>query len=408
MSSGSFQDITVTDFSPTEDLGQNLGTPELRWKEIFATKLSDGEKNIDMAGLLDAAEGMQTVDIAIADINSKNDMLSQNILSEAETRQQSDANLQTQINQKVANDDSRLSNSRTPLAHANTHNGGGSDPIPEATIVHSGLMSATDRSYIDGRYPVGGFNYYVDPSGDTSQNTPGTSSAPFKSPMYALRILRKRYNGIEGTVNILLNPGEYAAETFSLVNPPLGPCIININPVDINNLPTLNITGNLYLRNVGVMSFGPMNYNISGNVYVNSGAYVVMGSTTAPSKIKIGSTATIFFSSDYNGQLILQGEWSLDGSNGGGGNFIFNSTEGFFSALNTKIILHDFSKSFRFFAHTIGGSFDFRSMTFDISDTQITSKFYAVAGAIIWTGGAGANFLPGINSGSTDAGSFYL
>lgn len=280
-----------------------------------------------------------------------------------------------------------------------------SDP---ATATIDGLMPAADRMYIDGRYPVGGFNYYADPGGDTSQNTPGTLAAPFKSPMHALRILRKRYNGIDGTVNILLNPGEYTAETFSLVNPPLGPCVININPVNINNLPTLNITGNLYLRNVGVMSFGPMNYNVSGNVYVNSGAYVVMGATTAPSKIKIGSAATIFFSSDYNGQLVLQGEWSLDGSNGGGGNFILNSTEGFISALNTKIILHDFSKSFRFFAHTIGGSFDFRSMTFDISDTQITSRFYAVAGAIIWTAGAGANFLPGINSGSTDAGSFYL
>lgn len=62
------------------------------------------------------------------------DKAAQDIASEAQARQQADANLQAQINQKVNTTDSRLSDSRTPLAHANTHKTGGSDPLKPGDI----------------------------------------------------------------------------------------------------------------------------------------------------------------------------------------------------------------------------------------------------------------------------------
>jgi hypothetical protein len=49
----------------------------------------------------------------------------------------------------VQGNDSRLSNARTPTAHASTHVGG-SDPIANATGATAGLMAATDKSKLDG------------------------------------------------------------------------------------------------------------------------------------------------------------------------------------------------------------------------------------------------------------------
>lgn len=48
-----------------------------------------------------------------------------------------------------ASNDSRLSNARTPTAHGSTHVGG-TDPIANATSVAAGLMAAADKSKLDG------------------------------------------------------------------------------------------------------------------------------------------------------------------------------------------------------------------------------------------------------------------
>lgn len=45
--------------------------------------------------------------------------------------------------------DARLSNARTPTAHAATHKGGGSDAIDVATTSLAGLMSSTDKAKLD-------------------------------------------------------------------------------------------------------------------------------------------------------------------------------------------------------------------------------------------------------------------
>jgi hypothetical protein len=53
------------------------------------------------------------------------------------------------IADKVDTTDSRLSDARTPTAHASTHVGDGTDAIAAATITTAGLMSATDKTNLD-------------------------------------------------------------------------------------------------------------------------------------------------------------------------------------------------------------------------------------------------------------------
>lgn len=50
----------------------------------------------------------------------------------------------------VVTSDARLSDARTPTAHAGTHKGDGSDPIANATGTVAGLMAATDKAKLDG------------------------------------------------------------------------------------------------------------------------------------------------------------------------------------------------------------------------------------------------------------------
>lgn len=59
-------------------------------------------------------------------------------------------NVGTTAGTVAAGDDSRLTNARTPTAHAASHKGGGSDPIDTATTSVSGLLSAADKTKLDG------------------------------------------------------------------------------------------------------------------------------------------------------------------------------------------------------------------------------------------------------------------
>lgn len=283
----------------------------------------------------------------------------------------------------------------------------------KSTLAVSDLFSRLDdyaeiKKYTDNRYQVGGLNYYTDPAGDTAQNTPGTLAAPFKSPMQALRILRKRFDGIDGTAVINVRPGNYDTEGMSITNNPLGNCVINIVPTDINDLPTLNISGSLIVRGGIYMTFGPMNYNIAGNINISNGANVTMGTTAAPSTYTMGVGNSPLISADFHGTLNMRGVWNFDGSSGGGGLYVFNSTKGHLSAITATLNMRNFTKSMSIFAHTIGGNIDARSMIFDVSDTVINTKHYGRAGAVIWTGGAGENYFPGINNGSLDSSSFLV
>lgn len=58
--------------------------------------------------------------------------------------------LGTGATQAAAGNDPRLTDARTPTAHATTHNGGGTDPIDPATTSVAGLMSAPDKTKLDG------------------------------------------------------------------------------------------------------------------------------------------------------------------------------------------------------------------------------------------------------------------
>lgn len=53
-------------------------------------------------------------------------------------------------NKYVTDSDPRNTNARTPTAHAASHKGGGSDVIDNATTSLAGLMSATDKTKLDG------------------------------------------------------------------------------------------------------------------------------------------------------------------------------------------------------------------------------------------------------------------
>lgn len=58
--------------------------------------------------------------------------------------------LGTGANQAAAGNDSRLSDARTPTSHADSHKGGGTDAIDDATDSTAGLMSSSDKSKLDG------------------------------------------------------------------------------------------------------------------------------------------------------------------------------------------------------------------------------------------------------------------
>ncbi len=53
-------------------------------------------------------------------------------------------------NTYVTDADARMTNARTPSAHAASHRGGGSDVIDNATTTVAGLMSGTDKTKLDG------------------------------------------------------------------------------------------------------------------------------------------------------------------------------------------------------------------------------------------------------------------
>jgi hypothetical protein len=53
-------------------------------------------------------------------------------------------------NTYVTDADARMTNARTPSAHAASHRGGGSDVIDNATTTIAGLMSGTDKTKLDG------------------------------------------------------------------------------------------------------------------------------------------------------------------------------------------------------------------------------------------------------------------
>jgi hypothetical protein len=60
-------------------------------------------------------------------------------------------NVGTTTGTVAAGDDSRMTNARTPTAHASTHVTGGSDVIANAVAAgNAGLMSGTDKSKLDG------------------------------------------------------------------------------------------------------------------------------------------------------------------------------------------------------------------------------------------------------------------
>ncbi len=54
-------------------------------------------------------------------------------------------------NKYVTDSDPRNTNARAPTAHASSHLSAGSDPIPVATTVAAGLMSATDKVRVDSK-----------------------------------------------------------------------------------------------------------------------------------------------------------------------------------------------------------------------------------------------------------------
>jgi len=102
------------------------------------------------------------------------------------------ANFGTSASTVCVGNDSRLSNARTPTAHASTHKGGGSDAIDVATQSVNGLMSAADKlkldstsstptaSYIPVANGRGKLTAWIDAA---TQSIPGTMSAADKTKL---------------------------------------------------------------------------------------------------------------------------------------------------------------------------------------------------------------------------------
>jgi hypothetical protein len=110
------------------------------------------------------------------------------------------------IDQKVDDDDPRLTNARTPTAHATTHVTGGSDKIRDATASQDGLMTAALVAKLDGieagaqvntpQFPAGTrmlFNQTTAPTGWTKDTTAALNNS-------ALRVVTGTA-GSGGTVN---------------------------------------------------------------------------------------------------------------------------------------------------------------------------------------------------------------
>lgn len=76
----------------------------------------------------------QHLDMVITNQANQITIANQNLAAEKTDRQEADANLQAQINQRVNTTDPRLSDARTPLAHAITHKTGGTDPLTPGDI----------------------------------------------------------------------------------------------------------------------------------------------------------------------------------------------------------------------------------------------------------------------------------
>ncbi len=84
--------------------------------------------------------------------------------------------LGTGAQQAAAGDDSRLSNARTPTAHASSHQHGGSDEISSVTPAADAIPKADGSALLDGWLSVGGAGFFGDGSDGNVTISGGTTT----------------------------------------------------------------------------------------------------------------------------------------------------------------------------------------------------------------------------------------
>ena len=121
-------------------------------------------------------------------------------------------NVGTVISTVCAGDDSRLSNARTPTAHAATHTSGGSDPITVATgniaanAVDNTKLATVATATFKGRTTAG--------TGNVEDMTATQATALLNTVTSALKGLAPASGG--GTTNFLRADGTWAAPTATV------------------------------------------------------------------------------------------------------------------------------------------------------------------------------------------------
>lgn len=164
------------------------------------------------------------------------------------------------------------------------------------------------KTAVDNLFPSAPHTYCIDPAGDTSPATPGTTAAPFKSLRTALNILSGRQAFSTFDLYFYINPGTYPVENLDLTLPLLTSGNLSLNATDPANKPVLqaaglNCHGNqaVYLNNLDLRLSGPLGAHRGCHMHT-SGVDIAL---TVPGLIAAYAESDAF--------LHLGGHWKLDG-----------------------------------------------------------------------------------------------